>query len=473
MLIGNIASFVISFFFVMYVARYLGAQGFGVLSFALAFTMIFGVFTDIGLQGLMIRELSRDKALAPKFMGNIAVLKILLVIVTFGLIALTINLLGYPRQTITVVYLMAMSVMFNAFSMMFYGVFRAYERMEFEALGQGLGSLLTLAGAFWAMSHDSSVVAFGWVYFFVALVTLVYSVLILRWKFVMPKIQIDIAFWREALKQAWPFALAGVFLTIYLSIDSVMLSRIKGDEAVGWYNAAYRLISIIALPFGAFFSATFPIMSRLHVASKEFLRFTYEKSFKYMLILGVPIGVGTTLLANKLILLIFGYPYYPSIIVLQIIIWSMVFQIVSGPFVNLFQSLNRQIVVVWVLAAGAVFKVILNIVLISGHSYTGVSISTLVSGFIALLLSVVWSSRIGYSITTKNTLAMIIRVSVASAVMCVVILYLRNFYILALIPISALVYFVVLYLIRGLDKEDKLLLEQIIGKKRAADTAEK
>jgi hypothetical protein len=40
--------------------------------------------------------------------------------------------------------------------------------------------------------------------------------------------------------------------------------------------------------------------------------------------------------------------------------------------------------------------------------------------------------------------------------------YFKNFYILALVPMSALLYFAVLYIIGGIDKEDLNLLRQII-----------
>ena len=48
LLASNIISKILSFFYVMYIARYLGAEGFGILSFALAFTGMFGVFADMG-----------------------------------------------------------------------------------------------------------------------------------------------------------------------------------------------------------------------------------------------------------------------------------------------------------------------------------------------------------------------------------------------------------------------------------------
>ena len=136
LLISQIASYILSFFFIMYTARYLGAEGFGILSFALAFTGIFGVFSDLGLSTLTVREVARDKSLAGKYLGNIAVMKLILVVVTFGLIAFFINLLGYPEQTIKVVYLVALSVIFGAFSGMFNSVFQAFEQMEYQSLGR-------------------------------------------------------------------------------------------------------------------------------------------------------------------------------------------------------------------------------------------------------------------------------------------------------------------------------------------------
>ena len=147
LLAATIISKVLGFFYVMYTARYLGEEGFGILSFALAFTGIFGVFSDLGLGSLTVREVARDKSLAKKYLDNISVIKAILVAITFALIAMVINLLGYPEQTIKVVYLISLSVIFNSFTEMFYSIFRAFEKMEYSSLGQILNSILMLVGA--------------------------------------------------------------------------------------------------------------------------------------------------------------------------------------------------------------------------------------------------------------------------------------------------------------------------------------
>jgi O-antigen/teichoic acid export membrane protein len=445
----------------MYVARHLGADGFGVLSFGLAFTAIFSIFTDIGLQSLMIRDIARDKALAAKYLGNVAVVKVLLGVLTFGVMALVINLLDYPQQTVNVVYLLGLAVVLNAFSLMFYAVFLAYERMEFQALGQVLGGAIMLAGAFWAISHDYNVAGFALFYTIASVVTLGYSFVISAWKFTLPRIEVDLGFWKRTFKEAWPFGLAAMFAAFFYSIDSVMLSVIKGDEAVGWYSAAYRLILVLMFIPVAYFSSIFPIMSRLHITSKELQRFAYERSFKYMLILGVPIGAGTTILATKIVLLIFGAGYVNSITALQVLVWSMVFLFVSTIFTSLFASANKQIVVTIVVMICAVANVILNIILIPRYGVTGASISALATQSLVFAICYVWGLRIGYGIPVKNVIEIAARVFIASAIMCIFVLYLKNFYILAVIPLSALLYFGVLYIIRGINREDIVLLRSI------------
>jgi O-antigen/teichoic acid export membrane protein len=466
-IIANIAPNIINFFFITYVARYLGAEGFGILAFALAFTAIFGVFADIGLSTLTIREVARDKSLAPKYLRNIAILKVILVIATFGLISLTINLLGHPGQTIMVVYLIALSVLLDAFSQMFYSIFQAYERMEFYTAGWILRSALLLAGALFAISRGLDVTAFALLYLIASLATLAYNSILSIWKFAKPKVEIDFGFWKQTLKQAWPFGLVVTFVNIYYWVDSVMLSLMKGDEVVGWYNVAYRLVLVLAFIPGAYFSSVFPVMSRFYVSSKGSLKFTYEKSVKYMAILAVPIGVGTTLLAERVIISIFGAEYSHSIIALQILIWSMVFIWVSGVFAQLFNSLNRQTIVAKVTGSCALLNVILNLILIPRYSHIGASTARVATEFTALALVFLWSLRIGYGLSSKKLIDIMAKVVIASAIMGTFIFYLQNLTLWGLVPLSTLLYFIVLYIIRGIDREDRLLLQQLIGRQQA------
>ncbi len=460
--IAQILSYILNFFFFVYVARYLGAKDFGILSFALALTAIFGIFSDLGLRQITTREVARDKSLTKKYLGNITGMKIILIITSLIGLILFVNLVGYPEETIKIVYLIGLSIVFTSFSQMFYAIFQAYERMEFESFGKILNSVLLLGGALFAISNGLTILAFAFFYSLSSGITLVYNLIISGWKFAKPRIKIDLNFWKPTLREALPFGLIGIFGTLLHWIDTVMLSIIQGDAVVGWYNAAYRIFFVLLLIPSAFDVAIFPAMSRFYISSKDSLKFIYEKSFKYLIIIGIPIGIGGTLLADKIILLILGNEYQPSIIAFQILIWSAVLIFMGTPFSALLNSVNKQLALAKIVGASAIFNILLNLILIPKYSYIGAGIATMVSLFLVLLGVMGATLRIGYKIPISKILNPALKVVISSLMMGIFIVCFKNINFFSLIIFSALIYFVIIFLIKGLDKEDLAIMKVLL-----------
>ena len=162
--VSNIISKFFIFIFTVYMARYLGTEGFGIISFALAFTGIFGIIADMGLQPLTVREVARNKNLTEKYLGNITIIKFILGLITFVLIVLTINLMNYPTETVYVVYLIAFYVLIDSFNRTFYSIYQGHEKMEFVGIGSILNSSLMLLGVFTAMYFGFNVEGFAYIY---------------------------------------------------------------------------------------------------------------------------------------------------------------------------------------------------------------------------------------------------------------------------------------------------------------------
>lgn len=462
---SQVASYILSFFFMMYTARYLGAEGFGILSFALAFAGIFGVFADLGLSLLTVREVARDKSLARKYLGNFTIMKIILAAITFALIAFFANFLGYPRQTINVVYIVALSTIFTSFLQMFYSVFQAFERMEYQSFGQILSSGLMLSAVFFAISQGFSVVGFAWIYLIVNTITLTYAFIVCVSKFVLLKMEVDWSFWKSAIKEAWPFGLTGILVTVYYWIDSVMLSLMHGNVVVGWYNAAYRLFYVLLFIPNIINAAIFPSMSRFYISSKNSLIFGTKHYFKLMLIIGLPMGIVTTLLADKIILLIFGRGYIQSIIAIRILIWAMVFIFINAPFAQLFGAVDKQVLTTIIAFIGMVENIVLNLLLIPKFSFVGASATTVVTEFTILVLVIIFAYKIGYMIPRKEFLTNISKVGFAALIMGMFLWYFNTLDLVTLILVGIFLYSLLLYFIRGISEEDIKILKQVIGKR--------
>jgi len=117
----------------IFIARSLGDVIFGKYSFALAFTALFAVFSDLGYNTLLIREVARDKSQA-KYLNNVLCMRALISLIIFALIVITINVMGYPADTKNVVYLFGIYTLIVSFSAVFKVTFRAFEKMELEDL---------------------------------------------------------------------------------------------------------------------------------------------------------------------------------------------------------------------------------------------------------------------------------------------------------------------------------------------------
>ena len=67
-----------AFLWTIAIARYLGVNDYGILSFAISFTVLLGMGTDIGMSTFATREISKDRSKTHKFINNVIPFKILL-----------------------------------------------------------------------------------------------------------------------------------------------------------------------------------------------------------------------------------------------------------------------------------------------------------------------------------------------------------------------------------------------------------
>jgi len=383
---SNIIAKLLNFFYTVYMARYLGAEFFGILSFAMAFALIFGVLADLGLQTLSVREIARNKSLTEKYLSNILGIKFILGLIAFSLIVIAANLFHYPPETIYVIYLISISVLVNSFNSMFYAVYQAHEKMKYVGIGNVLNSILMFSGVIVFIYLKLNIVDFAYIYLFSAVFVFMFNLVNIISRFAKPHIEIDFKFWEKLLKNSLPFGLVSIFVIIYFKIDSVMLGIMKTDKIVGYYSAAYRLIDVLtALVPAVIFSAIFPVMSQ-YLNFQDKLKKIYIFSFKLSLFIGAGISIFTLLFARYIITLVYGSGYGGSVISLQILIWAFFIMCISSVTSGLLSSVNKQKIVTIGAGAGAVINVGLNLLLIPKYSLNGSALATVITEIFMFML---------------------------------------------------------------------------------------
>lgn len=460
LLFANVIVGILAFVLAIFIARCLGDVELGKYSFALAFTSLFAILSHIGLQIVVTRDVARDRSQAGRYLGNVALIELIFLIITFLLMFITINLVNYPHDTKLVVYIIGIAVLLDGtFTMLFKSIYRAFEKMEYEALVTILEKSIFVCFGFFVLFSGYGLIELVLAYLLANLITFLFGFLITIKKFTIPKFEVDTHLWKYLILTAIPFGLAGVLNLIYVRTDTIMLSIMKGDAVVGWYNAAYTFVSALSFINAALITAIFPSMSNAFISSKESLNGIYEKSFRYSFFFLLPIAVGTTLLADRIILLVYGESFIHSIGALQILIWSGVLSFLNSLYYTTLGAINRQKTTSIVMGGGAVVNVFLNLLLIPKLSYIGAGIATIATQGTCLILAFYFMSKYLYRLPLHKN---IVKPLIASFGMGVFIFYFLNVNLFVLVFAAAMVYFVIFIGIKGFDKEDWELLKRLI-----------
>jgi len=463
--IAQIITSILALILSIYVVRKLGDINYGKYSFALAFATFFSIFLDFGYNTLFIRNVSRDKSLINTYLNNIFFIRALLSIIIFIFLVITINILNYPLETKIIVYIFGIYFAIKTLSDVNKGIFRVFEKMEYEAIVRIISEITLLILGMSVLYLGYGLIAFVSVYLFTGIQELILGCLISEKKFIKSKTELDLSFFKKTAKIALPLVMLSFFSFVFVKIDTIMLSFMKGDAVVGWYSAAYALTYSFK-PFPQMLiTALFPLISYYYIYSKDSLKTTYEKSFKYMLLLGLPIALGITLLSDKIIILFYGEQFINSIIALQILSWDVLLIFLYNPFGAILVSMDRQNVMALIFCFTAVLNIALNLVLIPPFSYVGSAIATIVSEGILLIIYIYLLSKyLGKISFSKICIRPIIAVSLMGLFIYFCRLISINLFLI--IALSTVLYFIILFLIKGITKEDIMLIKKILKTKK-------
>lgn len=457
---SQVISGILGFIWIVLITRYLGLTQYGILSTVIAYTSVTAVFLDLGLGTYTVREVSRDTTLSSKYLGNIILIKLILSMVIVPILILIMYFLGYNFLTLEVLFIIILQTVFNTLIIIFNSIVQANEKMEYTAIATILTNVVNIIGFLTAIYLDGGLLPIASIYSISALLTLTYLIITSYKIKIKPRFEIDLNFWKKTIKGALPFWIIAVLATIYYSTDTIMLSLIKGDSAVGIYNASYKIINLLITVYGVYMTVIFPVMSKFYKSSKELLQITYERSVKYLLIIAVPLAVGITIYANDIMGLIYGSEFQLGSSVLMILAWSMVLLFINELTSNLLNASNKEITVTTRNSIAAVVNVIINLLLIPLYSYNGASIATLITQAILLILTSYILIK-DLFIPGKNILLDIGKIIIINLALAI-ILYLLKLPLILTIIIGLIIYIIGIIISNLLDKTDKDIIKDIM-----------
>ncbi|MDO5851771.1 MAG: flippase [Methanobacteriaceae archaeon] len=459
--LSQMISYILAFFYTLYSARYLGASDFGIISFATAITGLFCILTDLGIGTLTTREVARDYSRTYKYLGNTGSIKIVLSILTVILLTLFVEISNYQETTRIVVYIMGLASIITAISGVFTSMFRAYEEMEYQSISEILSAVSLFIGILLCIYFKYNVIAVATVYLIANSLVLIYNFIVCSKKYGLIHLQWDTNFLKKLIYDSFPLAITSIFALVAFKIDTVMLNVMLTSSATGWYTAAFNLMQALIFIPTVYSTAIMPVFSKLFITSQDTLKVSYEKSLKYLAILSVPIAVGTTILAEKIILFMYGTGYIEAVPVLRTVIWALPAIFFSYILGTSIASINKQHETVKATFLCMVISIIGNAIFIELLGCVGAAIATVITeiGMVIFYMFIMHRNGMGVSISK-----IFIKPILASIIMGITI-YVLNLDLFSSFIIGAIVYFIIIILIKTFDDKDKELLKQVLPTK--------
>jgi O-antigen/teichoic acid export membrane protein len=370
----------VGFFVGVWIVRYLGPEQFGLLSFATAFVGLFGAFSALGLQEIVVRDIVRNPDCAPETLGTAAILQLIGAVAAYLIVLVAIAYLRPDDVMLrTIVAIFGLTMLLKASEISAYW-FESKVLSKYTVWFQNVVFLVFAAVKVILILEQESLIAFVWIMLAeVVVIAIILLGVMSKHGLMLTKLRVSLKRAKSLLKDSWPLLLSGIAITIYMKIDQIMLGHMIGDEAVGIYSAALRISEFWYLIPMVIVASTFPAILESKKRSENQYYARLQKLFDLMVVISLGLALPMTFLSTSIITILFGEAYRDAGIVLSIHIWASVFVFLGVASSKWYIAEGRQLLSLKRTIIGAFMNVGLNLWLIPVYGTVGAALATVLS----------------------------------------------------------------------------------------------
>jgi O-antigen/teichoic acid export membrane protein len=380
----NILRMGVGLFVGVWVARYLGPDQYGQLSYALAFVLLFSSLANLGLDTIAVRNIVNDLSAKDEILGTAFVLKLIGGTTAFVVTTASIFFLR-PGDSLThwMVAIIAAGAIFQAFDTIDFW-FQSQVKSKFTVIAKNSAFLLISAIKIVLIVLKAPLIVFacaalGEIAFGSLGLMIAYrtnGLYFKAWKTSFTRA-------KELLRDSWPLIFSGIVSMIYLRIDQVMLGEMSSNKEVGIYSAAVRLAEVWYFIPMVIYSSVFPSIIEAKSVSDELFYDRLQKLYNVMAFLAYAVAIPVTFMAGWVVVFLFGHAYSEASPMLAVLIWAGMFTNLGVARSTFLMSMNWTKVHFVTVFMGAIVNVFLNYILIPRHGGMGAVTASCVAYWVA------------------------------------------------------------------------------------------
>ena len=376
----------VSLFVGIYVARYLGPERFGLLSYANSYVGIFTAIAILGLDGIVVRELVKSPDQRDTLLGTTFLLKVVGTLLMWVLILATLFFSNNDPLTSSLIAIIAFGVLFQTFNVIDYN-FQAEVKSKYVVHSQIAQLIVSSITKLVLILKGLPLVWFAAVYSLDAIILAVglayaysrNSGSIKKWKW---NAKVALAL----LLDSWPLMFAYMSYLIYAKIDRIMIKEMLDEHNVGIYSAAYILYEAPLFISLMIAKSVYPILVQYYQDNKNKFFQLYSTLSSYMTLLSYLIVLFIFIFHEILIQITFGESFEESSKILMLLSFGMIPMFNAVLRSSYITISGNQKIILYTTLFSAMLNIVLNLLLIKAYGVIGAVYATVFTQTLSLIV---------------------------------------------------------------------------------------
>ncbi|AFN73547.1 polysaccharide biosynthesis protein [Melioribacter roseus P3M-2] len=440
------------------IARYYGPKIFGQFTSAQVLAANFIIIADFGLDILLTTEIARNRNNALKLFRQIFSIKSIFSVTALLLMWLVMILGSFSYETKLLIFILSFYTFFSALSNYISALYKGFELLEYETKINLAMNLVLISLVLPLVLLKINIVIIACIFAFSRMigffVGILYSKKILQdvsFKFYFNGIQ-------EIKSKIVVFGVFLIFNNLFFQLDTILLAIWKGDESVGIYQAAYKLIMLPLVIPDIIVNTLMPMLSRLNGENYTLWKKIGKMMNKVLIAVVVPISILIFVYAEQIILFIYGSENYEnSIFVLRIFAFVLLIRFSIETYALLLTTSNKQKIRMYTVLIATLLNFLLNYFVIPKYGVWGAASVSLVTNLFVGVIYYLNCFENAKEYFKDKQILYFMSISIIIAYLC---WFFRDVSMFVAVPIVILLFWVIIFYFFLSEEEKKVLLHR-------------
>lgn len=444
---------------VFYLSRLLRAEGLGSYSTAMALFGLGELVCELGLSNFIPRELAKDLSQTNRYLIHTGVLVLASAFVTVLTLAGLASHLGYSAETVISIYLISLALIPTVLRVVIGAIFICHQRAEFVTFTTLAWTIIRILISLYLLHQGHGVISLIATFTVISYLSLLNSVFFYVRYIGRPRWEFDFPFLGSMVRDLKTFVMLAIGGSVFTQSETIILSLVRDETQVGFYSAAYKLITVWYLIPGSYMGVVFPVLTQAYQQSLHKSQAIQEKSIKYLLAIALPLAVGGFAAADPIINLFYGPGFEESVVIFRVIAWHTVMAFVNNVLWRILLARDEQHLALRVQVISGGIRVGLSFLLAPSLGSLGTAWALMGGYAVYTLLHVYYVQRGGARLPFIH---LSWRFALAAAVMgTFTLVFAQQLNLFILVFLAALIYAGLVFLLRAFSQEDWALFRQV------------